>query len=144
LDVAIPRDVIICVDDGGATSSHGFLVILEPDVSCKAFEQHHRHINVYVGFEVAYDAQSVAELAEARCGRSLVLSGELQDISIPGHTVSVCRDIDFNRDENGKVISSGDRAETKAMALLDGVELSVSLVTTEPHVSADMGHSSVC
>jgi hypothetical protein len=136
LDVAIPAGLSVCVDDNGVTMSHGFLIPLTKNASCKSEQKlDHPAISVKVG-SLFYDEPitTTNELVAQVCKGTLERV-DVPELLIQNHDTAVCRGPFITRTNNVGFIEiavmtwAGDGS---------GTNLQVSLITTEDRTQYDL------
>jgi hypothetical protein len=142
LDVAIPADFPICVDDNGITMSHGFTIQLTQDASCTDHDPvSHPFVDIYVGFAADLDDVNTTEqLVQERCDRNSTRI-DAPAWRVPGHDTAVCREPYIYHDIDGKLVAPRDLIATTAFvwaANEPSIELRVRLVTNEDRLLRDM------
>lgn len=142
LDVAIPSDVRLCVDDDGIRMSHGFLIPLTEAISCETRNPFdHPLITLLARSGSADAATRTAETLAAEECRGKLRRVEIPALRIPGHKTVTCQGPFVNRNTGAKTVPGQQLEETVLFAWAGddtGVNLEVTLLTTRARFEADV------
>lgn len=142
VDVAIPKDLDVCVQENAFYMSHGFTIPLTGDPRCKSPNPAALpHINIYFNYGAIYDEPpTIDDLADRECGDALKRV-EVPELSLPGYSTLVCRGPYENK--YADLTAAKNLIHTALMAWVPwssgarGVFFQISLVTTESRLTQD-------